>query len=129
MDIIISNRSAQTIYEQIVSQVKRQIADGILSPGEGIPSMRALARQLHISVITVQKAYELLQKDGFIETVQGKGTFVSGASRDFILEERLRHIEAHLEAAALAARQTDIPLDKLMEILRLFYEQEDTDYE
>ncbi|NLD04140.1 MAG: GntR family transcriptional regulator [Clostridiales bacterium] len=125
MDIIISNRSAQTIYEQIIGQVKRQIADGLLAPGEPIPSMRALARQLHISVITVQKAYELLQRDGFIETVQGKGTFISGASRDFILEERLRRIEEHLDAAAQAAREADIPLDKLTDILRLFYEQED----
>ena len=123
MDIIISNRSAQTIYEQIIGQVKRQIADGLLAPGEPIPSMRALARQLHISVITVQKAYELLQRDGFIETVQG--TFISGASRDFILEERLRRIEEHLDAAAQSAREADIPLDKLTDILRLFYEQED----
>ncbi|NCB35220.1 MAG: GntR family transcriptional regulator [Clostridia bacterium] len=125
MDIIISNRSAQTIYEQIIGQVKRQIADGLLAPGEPIPSMRALARQLHISVITVQKAYELLQRDGFIETVQGKGTFISGASRDFILEERLRRIEENLDAAAQSAREADIPLDKLTDILRLFYEQED----
>ena len=78
MDIIISNRSAQTIYEQIIGQVKRQIADGLLAPGEPIPSMRALARQLHISVITVQKAYELLQRDGFIETVQGKAPLYRG---------------------------------------------------
>lgn len=126
MDIIILNRSGQPIYEQIIAQVKQQIATGSLAPGEIIPSMRALARQLHISVITVQKAYELLQQEGFIETVQGKGTFVSGSSGEFIREEQQRLIESHLEAAALAARSHGIPEGKLVELLQMFY-REDTE--
>ncbi len=124
MDIIISNRAGTPIYEQIVLQVKQQIAQGSLGPGEPIPSMRALARRLHISVITVQKAYETLQQDGFIETVQGKGTFVSGASGEFIREEQLRRIEEHLEAAATAAREHDIPEEKLIQLIQLFYKEE-----
>ncbi len=124
MDIIISNRAGTPIYEQIMAQIKQQIAQGTLEPGEAIPSMRALARRLHISVITVQKAYETLQQDGFIETVQGKGTFVSGASGEFIREEQLRRIEAHLEAAALAAREHDIPEEKLIQLIQLFYKEE-----
>lgn len=124
MDIIISNRSGRPIYEQIMAQIKQQIAQGILKPGEGIPSMRALARQLHISVITVQKAYELLQQEGFIETVQGKGTFISSASGEFILEEQLRGIEAHLETAAIAARKHGIPEEKLIQLITLFYKED-----
>lgn len=124
MNIIISNRSGRPIYEQIMAQIKQQIAQGILKPGEGIPSMRALARTLHISVITVQKAYETLQQDGFIETVQGKGTFISGTSGEFVREEQLRAIEAHLEAAATAARRHHIPEEKLIQLISLFYKEE-----
>jgi len=86
--------------------------------------MRAPARTLHISVITVQKAYETLQQEGFIETVQGKGTFVSKASGDFLREEQLRGIEAHLEAAAAAARRHGIPEEKLIQLLHLFYKED-----
>ena len=123
MDIIISNRSAQTIYEQIIGQVKQQIADGLLAPGEPIPSMRALARQLHISVITVQKAYELLQRDGFIETVQGKGSFVAGGNTELLREERLRHIEELLGSAVREARGVGIELQELHDMLDVMAEE------
>lgn len=93
MDIILI-KGRTPLYEQIMAQVKQQIAQGTLAPGEPIPSMRAPARTLHISVITVQKAYETLQQEGFIETVQGKGTFVSKASGEFLREEQLRGVEA-----------------------------------
>ena len=118
-------RGDNPLYVHLYQCIKDDLTAGRLKAGEKLPSKRSLAEHLKISVITVQKAYELLQRDGFIETVQGKGTFISGASRDFILEERLRRIEEHLDAAAQAAREADIPLDKLTDILRLFYEQED----
>ena len=86
MEIIISNSSDKPIYEQICMQVKSFIMDGTLSAGEALPSMRALAKDLHISVITVQRAYEDLTRDGFIETVSGKGSFVASQNREFIQE-------------------------------------------
>ena len=89
VEVIISNSSDKPIYEQICIQVKKQIMDGALQAGEALPSMRALARDLHISVITVQRAYEDLTRDGFIETVSGKGSFVAAQNREFIQEDNL----------------------------------------
>lgn len=93
MEIIISNNSSKPIYEQITSQMKSMIMNGQLQAGDAIPSMRALAKSLHISVITVQKAYEDLQRDGFIETTVGRGSFVSARNRDFYQEEQQRKVE------------------------------------
>ena len=90
MEIIISNSSEKPIYEQICIQIKNLIMNGALSAGEALPSMRVLARDLHISVITVQRAYEDLTRDGFIETVSGKGSFVAAQNREFIREEQLQ---------------------------------------
>ena len=87
MDIILSHASDKPIYEQITSQVKRLIATGALAPGELLPSMRTLARDLRISVITTKRAYQELERDGFIETVAGKGCFVSGRNAALIREE------------------------------------------
>ncbi len=125
MEIIISTSSGKPIYEQITSQVKAQIMGGALQPGDAIPSMRALAKSLHVSVITVQKAYEDLQRDGFIETTVGRGSFVSAQNRDFFQEEQQRRIEEHLLAAADLARTSGIPLDKLTSILTMFYQEEE----
>ena len=97
MEIIISNSSDKPIYEQIAMQIKSLIMDGTLSAGEALPSMRALAKDLHISVITVQRAYEDLTRDGFIETVSGKGSFVASPNKEFIQEEQLRIAEELLE--------------------------------
>ena len=83
MEIIISNSSDKPIYEQIAMQIKSLIMNGTLSAGEALPSMRALAKDLHISVITVQRAYEDLTRDGFIETVSGKGSFVASPNKEF----------------------------------------------
>ena len=85
MEILISNSSDKPIYEQICIQIKSMIMDGTLSAGETLPSMRALAKDLHISVITVQRAYEDLTRDGFIETVSGKGSFVAAQNKQFII--------------------------------------------
>lgn len=125
MDIIISNSSSKPIYEQITSQFKALIMDGTLAPGDALPSMRALARSLHISVITVQKAYDDLQRDGFIETTVGRGSFVSARNNDFVREEKLRQAEGHLQSAADIGRENGIPLDKLAELLTMFYQEGD----
>lgn len=99
--------------------------DGTLTAGEALPSMRALAKELHLSVITVQRAYEDLTRDGFIETVSGKGSFVAAQNREFIREERLREAETLLQKAAELGRSNGISLEKLTGILTLFYEEGD----
>ena len=88
MEIIISNNASKPIYEQITSQIKAMIMSGELQSGDAIPSMRALAKSIHVSVITVQKAYEDLQRDGFIETTVGRGSFVSAQNKEFYQEEQ-----------------------------------------
>ncbi len=123
MEIILSNSANKPIYEQITDQIKAMILRKELKEGEALPSMRGLARDLHISVITAQHAYEDLQRDGFIETVAGKGTFVAAQNREFIREERLRAAEEKLQEAAEIGRAMDIPLDQLINILKLFYEE------
>lgn len=127
MEIIISNKSSKPIYEQITSQVKSMIMKGQLQTGDMLPSMRALAKSLHISVITAQRAYEDLQRDGFIETVTGRGSFVASQNRNFIQEEQQRKAEEHLQEAAEIGRTNGIALEKLIELLTLFYLKEDED--
>lgn len=124
MDIIISNNANKPIYEQITSQFKAMIMNGELQAGDSIPSMRALAKSLHVSVITVQKAYEDLQRDGFIETTVGRGSFVAAQNRELFQEEQQRQAEEHLQAAVEIARVSNISLAKLTELLALFYEEE-----
>lgn len=124
MEIIISSNTSKPIYEQITSQMKAMIMSGELQTGDPIPSMRALAKSLHISVITVQKAYEDLHRDGFIETTVGRGSFVSAQNKDFFQEEQQRRAEEHLQEAADIARSAGIPLSKLVEILAMFYKEE-----
>lgn len=124
MEIIISSNTSKPIYEQITSQIKAMIMTGELQTGDAIPSMRALAKSLHISVITVQKAYEDLHRDGFIDTTVGRGSFVSAQNKDFFQEEQQRQAEEHLQQAADIARMSGIPLDKMVELLTLFYNEE-----
>lgn len=123
MEILISNSSDKPIYEQICIQVKSLIMNGTLSAGEALPSMRALAKDLHISVITVQRAYEDLARDGFIETVSGKGSFVASQNQEFIREEQLRNAEELLQKAAEIGRTHGISYEKMADILKLFYEE------
>lgn len=125
MEIIISNNNSKPIYEQITSQIKAKIMSGELAAGQPIPSMRALAKAIHVSVITVQKAYEDLQRDGFIETTVGRGSFVSALNKDFMQEEQQRKAEEHLQAAADIGRANGISLEKLLELLTLFYQEEE----
>ena len=124
MDIIISSNTSKPIYEQITLQIKAMIMSGDLQTGDPIPSMRALAKSLHISVITVQRAYEDLQRDGFIETTIGRGSFVSAQNRDFIQEEQQRIAEEHLQTAAEIGKTSGISLEKLIELLTMFYSEE-----
>lgn len=123
MEIIISSSTGRPIYDQISSQIKAMVMSGELRSGQSIPSMRALAKSLHISVITVQRAYEELQRDGFIETTVGRGSFISALNKDFIQEEKQRQIEEHLQKAADIARSSGIPLEKLQELLAIFYKE------
>lgn len=123
MEIIISN-TGKPIYEQITSQIKAMIMSGELQAGDPIPSMRSLARSIHVSVITVQRAYEELQRDGFIETTVGRGSFVSARNKEFFQEEQQRQAEEHLQQAADIARASGIPLSKIIELLTMFYEGE-----
>ena len=113
MEIIISSNTSKPIYEQITSQIKAMIMSGELKTGDSIPSMRALAKSIHVSVITVQKAYEDLQRDGFIETTVGRGSFVSAQNKDFYQEEQQRLAEEHLQEAADIGRISGISLEKL----------------
>ncbi len=123
MEIIISNSSEKPIYEQICIQIKNLIMNGTLSAGEALPSMRVLARDLHVSVITVQRAYEDLTRDGFIEAVSGKGSFVAAQNREFIREEQLRAAEELLQKAAEIGRAHGISYEQMANILKLFYEE------
>ena len=124
MDIIISNSSGKPIYEQITSQIKQKIMQGELKEGDALPSMRLLAKDLHLSVITTKRAYEDLERDGFITTVVGKGSFVASTDSEFLREEQLRTAEAHLTQAVRAARLGGIDIEELVEVLRMLYEEE-----
>ncbi len=122
MDILISNSSSHPIYEQIARQIKNLIISGELKEGDALPSMRLLAKELRISVITTKRAYEELERDGFIVTMTGKGSFVAAANIDFIKEEQLRTIEEYLQKAVSAANLSGVTLNELVEILTLIYE-------
>ncbi|MBR6102999.1 MAG: GntR family transcriptional regulator [Ruminococcus sp.] len=121
MDIIISNSSGEPIYEQIVSQIKAQIMSGELAEGDALPSMRALAQSLRISVITTKRAYEELEREGFIISQTGKGSFVKGQNRELVREEYLRQTEEFITKACEKARQGGIELSELHELVDIIY--------
>ena len=124
MDIVISNASELPIYEQISSQIKALILNGTLKEGELLPSIRVIAKELKVSVITTKRAYADLERDGFIEVVQGRGSFVSSRNLDFIREEQLKNAEMHLQKAVEIAQVGNISLEELTEMLSLIYEGE-----
>ncbi len=124
MEIFINNHASVPIYEQISSQIKALIMSGELKAGEALPSIRGLAKSLHISVLTVQKAYDTLQSDDFIETTAGKGCFVSAQNQDFYLEEQQKRIEEHLTEAIEIAKVSGIKLEQLQSLLSLLYEED-----
>ncbi len=125
MNIIISNNRDKPIYEQIISQLKNMIMSGELAAGELLPSMRALAKSTHVSVITVQRAYEELQRDGFIETEIGRGTYVLAQNKEFYKEQQQKKIEEYLQSAIEIARENAISQDKLIDILKILYMEEE----
>ena len=122
MNIIISNSSGRPIYEQITSQLKQLILTGELKPHDMLPSMRLLAKELRISVITTKRAYENLEKDGFIYTLVGKGSFVADTDRELLREEHLKQVD-HLEMAVRKARQAGITREEILEILDMLFEE------
>ena len=124
MDIIISNSSDKPIYEQIASQIKNLIITGKLQEGEMLPSMRLLAKELRISVITTKRAYEELEREGFIETVTGKGSFVARRNVAIIREAQLQVAQEYIQEAVSIAKSSGISCGELIEILQLLYEEE-----
>ena len=124
MDILISNTSGKPIYEQITAQIKSLILQGELTEGQALPSRRLLAKELRISVITTKRAYEDLERDGFIVNVPGKGCFVARQNTELVREEHLRLAQEHLEAAVSVARSGAISLQELTELLQLIYEDQ-----
>lgn len=124
MDIIISNSNKKPIYDQIASQIKDLIMVGTLKEGDALPSMRLLAKELRISVITTKRAYEELEREGFIETATGRGSFVAKKNLDLIKEEQIRRAEEYLLNSVDIAKSSGITLDELIEILITLYEGE-----
>ena len=125
MDIILSNSSGKPIYEQITDQIKEQIMTGALAAGDALPSMRLLAKELRISVITTKRAYEELERDGFLENVPGKGCFVAPQNPELLREAQLRRVEEKLSQAVEEARKGGFPPDTLHELLDILYQGDD----
>ncbi|MHA5219308.1 GntR family transcriptional regulator [Dysosmobacter sp. Phy] len=123
MEIIIRNTTNQPIYEQIYAQIKTQIIAGKLSPGEALPSIRSLAKDLRISVITTKRAYDELEAEGFLYTVAGKGCFVAEKNLQLVREGRLRELEEHLAAAAELAVSCGVTAEEVLETLRTLLEE------
>ena len=121
MNILIDNRSGTPIYEQIYTQIKNQIIGGDLREDEALPSIRSLAKDLRISVITTKRAYEELERDGFIVTVPGKGSYVAEKNLDFVREEQLKSIEEHMQEIVRLSMGCNLTLDELKDMLELIY--------
>lgn len=124
MIIKLSNASDKPIYEQITQQIKQNILSGKLIAGDPLPSIRSLAKDLKISVMTTKRAYADLERDGFIETVAGKGSFVAERNQDFLREELLRQVEEHLQKAVQLAKTADLPPKEVLDLLSLLLEEE-----
>lgn len=121
MNIIITNSAGVPIYEQIASQIKGMIISGKLKEGEALPSMRVLAQDLRVSVITTKRAYEILEAEGLIQSFTGRGSFVAAQNPELLKEQNLREIEAHLTAAVEIAKQSGVELKELTDILSIIY--------
>ena len=124
MNLIISNNSEIPIYEQIKREIKSAINTNELKSAEALPSVRNLAKDLRISVLTVKKAYDELESEGYIKTVQGKGSFVISRNQDLIKEEQIKIIEEHLEEIIKIAKLTDIEKKDIIELFNYLYEEE-----
>src|SRR5699024_10930223 len=123
MEIILSNSSSKPIYEQIVIQIKELIMQGKLKPNDPLPSMRKLAKYLHVSIITTQRAYDELSNDGFIVVIPAKGTLVATQNKDFIQEANRRRIEHSLRTVCALAKQNGTSKKELMTTLEIIFEE------
>ncbi|MCL0081334.1 GntR family transcriptional regulator [Peptococcaceae bacterium] len=123
MNIIISNTSEKSLYRQITDQIKNNILRGELMPGDTLPSIRSLAKELYISVITTKRAYAELEKEGFIETVPGKGSFVTKQNGELLRDKQLKIIEEKMIALVVESRLLGISLAELQEMLQLLNEE------
>ena len=123
MNIIISNSSMQPIYEQVVSQIKQEILKGSLAPESKLPSVRELAGDLRISALTVKKAYDTLEQEGFIVTVHGKGSFVAGVNRDLAMEAQKKEVEKELDTVIKKAKSCGMPDEEIMQLFELLMEE------
>ncbi|UJL46307.1 GntR family transcriptional regulator [Virgibacillus sp. NKC19-16] len=123
MDIILSNSSQEPIYLQIKNQIKQSILRNEMNEGDALPSMRRLAQDLRISVITTKRAYEELEREGFITSFVGKGSFVAGQSNDLMQEKRLKIVEEGLAEIVAESRNLNISLNQLQELLAMLYEE------
>jgi GntR family transcriptional regulator len=124
MNIIISNSSQDPIYEQIVTQIKTAIMKDELSQGDALPSIRLLAKELQISVITTKRSYEELEREGFIETVPSKGSYVSGQNKDLIREKRLSAIEEKITEVVTESKLLNLSLEEIQSMLLILFEEE-----
>ena len=127
MNLIISNASGKPIYEQIYTQVKNCIISGELSPGDALPSIRALAKDLRISVITTTRAYDELERDGFIDRVPGKGCYVAEKNLELVRETHLKQIEDHMSEIVSLAAGCSLSEEDTVRMLRLIWENEGKD--
>lgn len=123
MNIVISNSGAVPIYEQIASQIKSAMIAGEVKPGEPLPSLRFLAKELRVSVISTKRAYEELEREGYITSVPGKGSFAAEINRELLREEQYKRLEEHLNEAVDAARMAGISLGEMKELLETLYEE------
>ena len=123
MNIIINNSSMQPIYEQIVEQIKAQILKGSLKQEESLPSVRGLAKDLHISALTVKKAYDTLEMEGFVVTVHGKGSFVAGIHACLAQEEQRKEVEKDMEAVIRKGRSCGMTTEDIRDMFELLLEE------
>ncbi len=123
LDIIIVNDSAIPLYEQIINQIKENVLKGELAQGTLLPSIRMMAKELKVSIITVKRAYEELETEGFVQTVPGKGTYVSLANRERLKEIQMSQLEEKLEAVVVAAKSIEMSLEELQERVALIFEE------
>lgn len=122
MNIIINHSSMIPIYEQITAQIKASVMDGILKADDALPSVRSLSKELKISALTVKKAYDRLEEEGFVVTIHGKGSFIAAANQELMLEERRKDVEADLETAIQKGRSTVSPDPEIRALFELIIE-------
>ncbi|RKI39659.1 GntR family transcriptional regulator [bacterium D16-51] len=121
MKIVIKSQGTMAIYEQIVNQLKNGIVSGELKPGEAMPSIRRLASELEVSVITTKRAYEELEKEGLVRSVSGKGFYVCEANQDYLKEKQLIMLERHMKDILEECRQAGLTKDEVLEMVEVLY--------